>query len=201
MMNPAQEMRNMIESRIGDEITKIANDLAAVPLDHPKLPEVHFREIFLPLFAGDAQLKYNVTMDNWVKVAGSPFQAVDIIDPKSQKVLFTVPPLMDRNAVNPVNNDRAPISHVVASANQYARIHPMQGLHHLNAELTERALIMKVPASVRENIEIWNKIFERYGRPPIMALPDNFQNESKGSTGSAPTQQDTGTADYDFEPL
>ena len=195
-MSGIEEMKDHLRARIGDEILDIAQSLNRVPLPNPRLPERHFKEIFLPLFAGDTELTYEVKLDNWVKVAGSPFQAVDIHD-NAGKVLFTVPPLMDRSAVNPINDDGPNISHVVASANQYARVHPNMGLQHLNAELTKRALIMKVPQSVRKNIEAWNSIFERYGRPPIMALPDEH---ATGSTASAP-QQDKGTPDYDLEPL
>lgn len=160
-------LKNQIET-IVDQLSTVSS------ADRPRFPERYFQGIFLPYFAGDAHLPYP-TADTvmWVgRVAGSPFQEVDIID-ASGAVLFTVPPMMDRGALDPKRaGERGgpSLGHIIHSAQQYALMSPSQGAHYLQQKLTEKALIMKVPSNVLRNIETWNRIFERYGRPPLMPL-------------------------------
>jgi hypothetical protein len=84
---------------------------------------------------------------------------------------------------------------VVQTAAQYARIHPHQGSYHLNSELTARALIMKVPANVLKDLDTWNKIFARYGRPPIVKI-DGEQSAPQGNTVVKGSEDD-----FEFEPM
>lgn len=187
--NDLEDFRN---KKLADEIQEIHTQLTSVAVkDHAILPERTFVQVFLPFFAGDEKLMYKADLTTWTNFAGGPYREVEVVDAQG-KTLFTVPPVFDRTAINPVANSTTPIAHVVATAQQYARIHPTQGLHHLNAELTKRALIMKVPASVLKNLEIWNAIFERYGRPPLVAV-DSI-------TEPTPTSIQ-GNDDFDFEPI
>ena len=162
--------------------------------DRARLSEYIFKNVFIPMFAGDKDLMYQVTIENWIKVAGNPYKSVDIVD-NNNKVLFTVPPPFNRDAINPVSNDDVPLAHVVKSAQQYANIAPAQGLHYLNAELTKRALVMKTATHVMNNLEAWNAIFARYGREPILRL-----NETEAVNPAQPGNN-KGSDDYDFEPL
>jgi len=150
-------------NRVGEQLSSIAvNDI-------PRLQERIFVNVFLPLFAGDENRIYNATFETWISFAGSAYTNVDVID-VGGNVLFTVPPLFDRAVINPVNEFNTSIAHVVTTAGQYARIHPKQGSRYLDSELTRRATIMKIPANILKNLEIWNSIFKRYNRPEIMEL-------------------------------
>jgi len=61
------------------------------------------------------------------------------------------------------------------SAQQLALMSPIQGSHYLREKLTQKALIMKAPASVVSNIKAWNLIFGALRRPPMVALePDQL---------------------------
>jgi hypothetical protein len=139
--------------------------------DIKRLPERVFVGVFLPVFAGDEQLHYNVNMETWLNYAGSPYKSVHVVD-RNDNILFTVPPLLNREAVNPVkpSDYKVPISSVVTTAGQIANQSPRQGLRYLTTELTKRALIMKVPGNVLKDLAIWNSIFTRYGRLPIVEL-------------------------------
>ena len=173
-----------------DQIQEISAQLAAgVASDIATLEERIFVEVFLPLFAGDVKLPYPVSLTTWTNYAGSPYRAVNVID-LSGKVLFTVPALYDRTAINPVSDAAIPISHIVATASQYARIHPSQGLYYLDAQLSKRALVMKVPSNVIEDLTTWNAIFVRYNRTPIMALNTQTSDLDEGDT-----------LEYEFEPM
>ena len=179
-------MSNTLEDakirRLAEQIDTISNDLSTVAAtDTPNLQERIFVNVFLPFFAGDENLMYPADLNMWRNVAGSPYHAVNVIDPNGQ-VLFTVPPIFDRKSVNPVDGTRSSLSHVLATTSQYAAIHPNQGALYLNHELTQRAVIMKVPSAVLQEVETWNAIFVRYGRPPLKAL-----EESNASVAATPS--------------
>lgn len=197
-MNTQDQFQDERQDRLAEQIQQITNELQAVAIqDTPLLRERIFVGIFLPYFAGDEERAYpqaNAAM--WIdRVAGSPYKAVNVIDVQGQ-VLFTVPPLLDRSAVAPqAGSDRGPsIAHVVHSAQQYALMSPRQGAGYLQSELNKRALIMKVPANVLGHIEAWNKIFERYGRPPLMALEGEAEQASAAQSSPAAAAEILGGA-------
>lgn len=185
---------NMREQKIAEEIQNITRDLETVSSrDIRNIPERVFREVFLPMFAGKEDLVYPASTRIWANIAGSYFSRVNVINERNE-ILFTVPALMNNSAVNPVSSEEIPVSHVVATAKQYAFMHPAQGSQYLDDQLTKRSLLMRVPNNVLEDIETWNKIFERYGYPIITEVKDLQQKTN-------PDAQSGDGIDYDFEPL
>lgn len=166
--DPASERKDRLAQQIAD-ISKALEVVADT--DFARMPERNFVQVFLPFFAGDTDLMYKVDMTHWLNFAGGPYREVQVIDNKGV-VLFNVPPIYDRTAINPLSGESHSIAHVVATTTQYARIHPVQGQNYLSAELTKRALVMKVPAAVMHHIDVWNAIFTRYNRPPLIAMDD-----------------------------
>lgn len=167
------------EKKFIEEISKISNDLHSIEIkDRVTLSERIFANVFLPFFAGDEKLLYDVNLATWSNYAGSPYKEVDVLDIYGN-LLFTVPPMLDRTAVNPISNSNVSVSHVVATASQYARIHPSQGMQYMTSELNKRAQIMRIPANVIDNLKTWNKIFARYGRPPLMVIEETDDNNNK----------------------
>ena len=131
------EMEVFREEQLTAEITRISDQLNNIASeDVVVMQERIFENIFIPLFAGDAELIYKVSLETWSTFAGGPYRAVDIVD-VSGKILFRVPPLFDRSAINPVGESNVSIAHVVATAGQYSRVHPTQGSAYLNAELNK----------------------------------------------------------------
>jgi hypothetical protein len=56
---------------------------------------------------------------------------------------------------------------------------------------------MKVPANVVKDLETWNTIFKRYGRPPLVDLGVAKSPQSASRSGA--TTPDA--AEYEFDPL
>jgi len=183
--------RDPREQLLIDQINNIHGSLVtAAEQDVGRMPERVFKEIWLPFFAGDNPLPYEVTLNHWVNFAGSPSRQVRVVDTNG-KVLFTVPPLFNRDAINPLSSSDKSIAHVVISAEQYSGISPIQGQRYLDGELKKRALIMRVPAAVMTNLKSWNDIFQRYGRPAIAT-----------ATADEPNKTTPGDdIDYDVAPL
>lgn len=190
------DLKTYRDTRMMEELDLVHNELERVSAsDVPRLAERIFVGVFLPLFAGDEKLHYPVDFLTWVnRVANSPYREVAVIDPKGE-VLFMVPPLYDRTGVNAVpNTGRVPISHVMTTAGQYAMMAPQVGYNYLTQQLHDRATVMRVPANVLKHLEAWNKIFVRYGRPPLMEVKET-------SSGVTATKVDDGPEQFDFEPL
>lgn len=182
--------------QLHEQITQAQKLLDSVAVtDVPRMSERIFVGIWLPFFAGDTPLPHQVEMTHWINFAGNPYRIVHVVNSEGA-VLFDVPAIFDRLAINPhamAERDLPNISHVVASAEQYAHVHPLHGTRYLDAELTKRALIMKVPATVLANLQVWNAIFARYGRPPLVAVDET-------TSGSESAQPDDGLS-YDIDPL
>jgi hypothetical protein len=142
------------------QLSQVANN------DVPTLPERIFVGVFLPWFAGDAVNPYKMDLMKWLEVSRGPFRPVNIVNPAGE-VLFQVPPIQDRAAINPLTQNRVPFSHLVTTATQLSLMSPVQASQYMESELTQRALIMKVPVAVEASLEEWNAIFRRYGRPEL----------------------------------
>jgi hypothetical protein len=174
MTNSNDPLQDAKKARLEQQIKTITTDLARVAAtDIPQLQERIFVNVFLPFFAGDESLIYPADLNLWLNVTGSPYRSVNIIDDSTGQILFTVPPVFDRASINPVDGTRNSLSHVLATTSQYAAIHPNQGIQYLNNELSQRAMIMKVPDTVLKEATAWNAIFTRYGRPPLKAFEDS----------------------------
>ena len=189
--------------QLSDKLDLVREQLAQTSeSDVAKLPERIFVNVFLPLFAGDEKLLYEAKIyPHWINVAGNPYRPVDVIDVRGN-VLFRVPPVLDRTRVSTSTQTqkegpRGSISHMVASAQQYAGMSPVLGERYLSKQFTERALLMKVPHSVLQDLETWNAIFERYGRPPLHALPKDGTSDATGKDSSETSSN--GGVEIEFE--
>ena len=195
-MSEVNDVSTMREQRLSQQIDQIGKHLSeAETKEMARVPERVFQQVFLPMFAGDEELVYpeQATLVNWTRIAGSPYHSVNVID-SIGNVLFVVPPIYDRSAVNPERGDGPSLQHIVLTAEQYGAQSPAQGENYLNAKLTERALIMKVPVNVLQHVEAWNKIFARYNRPPILELEETAV-EAKQSKESSDFEMEFTTDD------
>lgn len=178
-------------------INQVALDLKKIADENvARLPEDMFKEVFLPLFAGET-LKYpeQSNIAGWIGIAGSAYKEVDIFDPKTNQVLFRCPPLFDYNGINPVRNasDRSqrPIADIVAMADQLANLHPNQGVAFLTRELGKRALTMDSSAKLAQHVIRWNAVFARYNRASLTdasGAPTDASS-AQGVVGSEPEAQ------------
>lgn len=150
--------------------------------DVPRLPERIFKEVFLPLFCGDAENPYKATFSTWYQFSGSPYTPVDVID-TAGRVLFRVPPILDKTAINSNPDVRLSIFDVIATSEQLSKIHPNQGRVYLDVELTKRAKYISVPTDMLETLATWNSIFKRYDRPEIQTMAQPEENTTAGKSG------------------
>lgn len=129
-----------------------------------RLPEAIFVDYFLPFFASDKPLPNNDTyITNWLKVAGSEYLEVDILD-NGGKVLFTVPAMASTNVFNPYRAEGAmSFSDIVAMAKQFEVQSPVASENYIDSALTDKFKQMYQKKHLLSDKEtVWLGIFARY---------------------------------------
>ena len=162
------EMREEMMKVNSAEIQGIAASLTSAPPreERPRqLPESVFREVFLPMFLGKSNERYpDIKPGNWITFAGSPHAAVDVVDMTNNKVLFTVPPLIDSQLIGPITGKLAiDMSYVANQAKLYQNSLPQVAENYLMEELTKRTSLMKSSADVSATVQAWKTILVHYG--------------------------------------
>lgn len=159
-----------LETLITTDFEKAADALEMIErANRARIPENLFRNVFLGLFANLENQHPDATIQNWISIAGNPFAQVDVVE--NNKVIFTVPPIYDKDAVNPAAMNRAePLSHIVAIAQKLAMRSPIEGQNYIANKYNATRETVRGQADVLSNIERWNQIFERYNLPELLAL-------------------------------
>lgn len=181
----------------GDFILEIHDQLQPALEDfEARLEEEKFQYVFLPWFAGDTELRYFKTDRNgrahdkavamWIGIAGSAFGAVKITDNKTGEILFTVPPLCDREALVPAlrDNKTGTIYNMVMTMQSLRNVSPAHAKHFFDNEVAKRAQGMFKPDNILKFVRTWNEIFTRYGRPPLLALPGEPSTQTAEGTNN-----------------
>lgn len=139
------------------------------------MSEGAFKELFLPMFLNQEDNPHGLVMANWIEYAGSPLLPVHIVD-ENEKIIFTVPPISNRNALNELGtldkNGRpmAPIVHILTTYSQLVRSGPTVGENYLNGEFSKRFSLMKQDVDYLEMLRVWKSIFDRYGYTDVIPL-------------------------------
>jgi hypothetical protein len=155
------------------DLTRLIDDIdqnfTRASINNAVVLESFFVEVFLPMFAGDANPPHKVTPEMWMNVARGPFNEVTVVN-AANEVLFTVPALCSQEAIKPLDGTRQDahmpsLSGPLQAASMYAG-HGQNAVQNFIArELTSRAFMFRTNTMSQPNIERWNAIFTRYNRP------------------------------------
>lgn len=141
--------------------------------NRPRIPEALFKNVFLGLFANLENQHPDATIENWIAIAGNPFNPVDVID--NQQVLFTVPAVFSKDAVVPqaMNENNEPIAHIVSIAEKLSLRSPIEGQNYIDNKYSGVSERVKGKVSQVAFAKEWNAIFTRYGLPPILEIDNS----------------------------
>lgn len=155
-----QEKEKQLLDTINDNINQVTIN--------PRVSEKIFVKVFLPVFLADEENNiYNANISTWVnKVSGNPFTEVDVVADNGE-IIYTVPAILNRNYVNPINETNINISQIISNSEMLSRIHPNQGEVYLYTSLDKRAMLLKNSVNNLDELNRWNNIFKRYGIKPI----------------------------------
>lgn len=164
------------------EKSKALYELLVTNVPAKQLPERIFVESFLPYFSGTKEISnLDQVLVNWVGVAGTPMDEVEIIDEQG-KALYRVPPIIDTSIINPMRseNNNVGIYSIIALANQYRNNIPAVGERVLTDNLAIKAKELQKKSEVFEqNEKRWIEIFKRYniaGQTNTPQLSNNSGN-------------------------
>lgn len=180
---PDDRMSNPVFVLYKNELDTIAKNLQVFQeTNKVRMPERMFANVFFPYFADGVNPHYNVDMGMWVNYAKSPFTSVEVYDENGHTV-FVVPPVLERFAFKSNAASRSTMGDVLKLAKQFANIHPSQGRAYLDAQLEKRTLLENMPEKMVEYLRVWNFIFKRYGREPLLDLDEKINTESSVDSG------------------
>ena len=161
-MNNLEQIDSIQMAKIKDDIGSIF-DALVVQSYKPKYPERIFVENFLPVFSGERSMSMEA-LNDWIGIAGSVTNEVDIVDP-ANKVLYSVPALLDTNVIDIASRDSRPLDHIYGEFDLRKNNIPTAAQAFLKSELTKKANgIIKQENNV--SAERWKDILDRYGKLP-----------------------------------
>ena len=191
LMDRNSHSEKLIAARLAEKknfIEQAEADLA--PISHRgKLPETHFKTVFVPFLAGEIQsTPENNLVNSWVAIAGSPASEIDIIDEEG-KVLFTAPPLYDTSLINSSAPSDRTLGSIMQEYSNLKQDIPDAAESFLQQHLEKKFNTMMVkPDQTNKNSERWSEILKRYGYGP-------GQNEGKN------TDQDSSKEELNYDEI
>lgn len=144
-----------------------------------RMPEDIFRQAYLPLFVGEKNLIPGVSFEMWANKAGGFNKPMHVVDRATDRVLFTVPPLLDTSMISTIVGGDFLYS-IIDKAEGYNAMHPDMGRNIVAQALSARVDKIKDFRPAAKHLETWNAIMTRYGLPPFTA------NAAPGASAANP---------------
>jgi len=167
MSNKLEEISKTMKNNGMAELMDVMSNIyeeTVVGKKNSTLPEVVFVEYFLDFFKSgmttpDKDLKYA----KWIELSGSPYNEVDIIDLDS-KIIFTVPPLYAKPAIDPsiidINFSNIGSTYIMKSNRLQT-----DADNYLNEKL--QPVANKINDDSAAIVARWQEIFKRYTQPEV----------------------------------
>lgn len=161
-----------MENKISTDFDKSFDALLKIEeFNRSKIPEDLFKGVFLALFANLEHQHPQATIENWIGIAGSPFNAVDVVS--NNKVIFTVPPIFSKDVIKPQELNRGePLSHVVAIAEKLSMRSPIEGQNYIDNKYASASRRIQGSVNRMAYANEWNAILKRYGLPEMVKLDE-----------------------------
>jgi hypothetical protein len=186
-----------LDRKMFDDINSITAELEQGKLVQSISEEV-FVKTFLPMFAEDADRDPRINVSTWLNLAHGPFNEVNVVDnQRGDEVLFTVPPLHDRNYIKPLDGNgpeanMSSLTHVMMHAEKLGKRGMNVMNNYIDSELSARAFMFGDKKINPDFAKRWLDIFTRYGRK----LPEHFSQASAAVKASE--QGGAAAVDYDI---
>lgn len=150
--------------------------------------DADFRNKYLPILTDTSG---KVDLSPWMAVCGTAYEPVNIV--KDGRVLFTVPPMLQRHPTLSRVDSRFSSPTIVAEARGHASRLPHLGFHHLVKNMSEK-MILDGPEYTY--LKQWNEILAYYGKETIH-VPENLLPQSAPALNAPVATEAFG--DDDFE--
>lgn len=167
-MEPDNPVREIQSRALDEKIKQMKEDFDQLDkLNIRSIPENIFVFNFLPFFCGEKVENSNYLLNTWLDIAGSNYKPVNVVD-NNGKVVITVPPIHDNNAIEPVTNRRDDLSYMFRESREKSTLSPNLGINIVNDALGSR--FHKVIRDTQNSPikEKWLALFRHYGKTPAL---------------------------------
>lgn len=129
-----QEVENL--QKVADE----SYDILVAKKTNPRIPEDVFKHHFLNYFTGHGKVEpsRNIIAE-WVSVAGSVTNSVDVFDQTTKEILFTVPPIMDTSNIRTKKEGNKTMIELNLEHSIVKNSFPGAGARFVNTTMVEKA--------------------------------------------------------------
>lgn len=214
-----EHFNNLEKAKINDDLSSVGRGIAEILSDFEsvnyqkeivRFPEPLFVKHFLPLFSGQVQPTPQLNLSVWITIAQGEYNPVHIVDQKNE-ILFTVPPMLERDAIDPIITNQQGVNSVMKNAARLREISLRDSDIFMNKSILGLHLREKATPKILENIQIWNNIFARYNLPIKMRAEDGTivdvvpgsrpitSNTSNSSAGTAIAANLTSEDDIEYD--
>lgn len=162
-----------------EHMNKVYDVILSADQIKPKLTESQFKKDLLPILVAKEDSGVDLTI--WLTMAGSWTRAIDVIDDKTQELLFTVPALVGTSEISTYNTSEESVYEIIETARRKMAVMPAAGSRYMTERLSNR---INVKNTHDENLKVWNEIYRRYGYPE-MASDAVTKEDSTSNTGKS----------------
>ena len=169
---------NLIWNDLTNRSNMLKNMFAEVEVEYMhSIPEDIFVNMFLPLFSGESLENKNELLQQWYTVAGTPYAAVNVIDPNGV-VVAVVPPILNRNAIPVVakREGRGSLETLFDHARQKATMSPNLAQNIVINELKGRFLEKAETGPNSGLTAQWEALLAHYGKSLVPSVKVNAIN-------------------------
>ena len=131
------------------------------------IPENMFVYHFLPFFSGEVKENSQEIITNWLTIAGSAVNPVNILDTNG-RIVAQVPPMQNNNALDPATIDDSNLAYAAKEAKAMAGLSPVAAQNILSNQLSVKLSTMtkELQISNVEHEKKWNDLLTHYGKVP-----------------------------------
>jgi hypothetical protein len=135
--------------------------------DIPTVPEAIFVRDFLPLFSGEVVTGSAELLSAWYLIAGSPYNAVHVVNTFRQTVA-TVPPILSRDIAFPDAGVGGSLLHAFEVAKQSAAMSPRLATRMIDEQIAIRYTPIASTDELQALEVAWKALMSHYGKGPVV---------------------------------
>lgn len=145
------------------------------------IPENMFVYHFLPYFSGEVKENSQEIITNWLTIAGSAVNPVNILDANG-RVVAQVPPMQNNSGLDPAATSESNLAYAAKEAKAMAGLSPVAAQNILSNELSIKlsSMTKELEASNAEHENKWNELLKHYGKA---VKPDNVKDNINSDAG------------------
>jgi hypothetical protein len=139
------------------------------------IPEAMFVHHFLPFFAGETQENSQEIIGNWLTVAGSAINPVNVVD-RAGRVVIQVPPIQNSESLDPTAISNVNLAYTAKESGAMSSLSPQAAQNIMSAGLGVKltAMTKDIQKSNEAHEKKWDDLLVHYGKKkPVTGNKDN----------------------------